>query len=164
MQFVRLEGGLTLGGQVVSDILVYTPGYNLSYTYSVKSGENSGLGFGLGYIHFEDESFIPIFFDFTGFTGKKKRGSFINFQAGYAFGFSELYNSYQYYNYRGGICFGIGLGKKFKFSDSFSALIAVAYHHQFANVTYSYDGIRNIESSLNYEMLRISFGIMLDQK
>jgi len=163
-KFARLEGGLILGGQVVNDVLVYTPGVNLNYTYSIKTGNNSCFGIGAGFSNFKDESFIPVYFDFLGLTGKNRNNSYVNFQAGYAFGSSELYKVFQEYEFKGGICFGIGLGRRFKLNDKFSAVIDLSYRHQFASVRYSLNGTREVENNLNYDMLFMNFGIMLHQQ
>jgi len=159
----RLEGGLVLGGQIINDGLIYLSGSNLMYTNSIKTSGNSFLGLGAGFYNFRNETFIPFVFDFFGFTGKSKNKPFLNFQAGYSLGFSDLYKNYSDYNFKGGLCFSAGLGKCFAISNRFSALISISYRHQFAHVRYTYSGVSEIESDLNYDMLLFTFGIMICQ-
>jgi len=159
----RLEAGFIMGAQVLNDNLIYSPGGSFQYSYCLKSGEKAGFGLGAGVQFFGEEAFVPFFFDFVGLFRKSQNTSFLTFQAGYALGWSSKYKNYQDYSFGGGIHIGAGLGRKFSFNDSFSFYAQLAYKHQFASLDYSANGTDYYEK-LNYDLLVISIGIMLEQK
>ncbi len=159
----RLEGGFIMGGQVFNDNLIYNPGANFQYSYSLKSGEKAGFGLGAGLLYFDEEAFIPFYFDFIGLFNKNQNTLFLTFQAGYSFGWSARYKNFEDYSFDGGIYFSAGLGRKFKFSERFSPYISLAYKHQFASLTYEANSIDNYYEKLNYDMVVLSIGIMLEQ-
>ncbi len=160
----RLEGGFILGGQVFNDNLIYNPGASFQYSYCLKSGEKAGFGLGAGVLFFEEEAFIPFYADFVGLINKNQNTKFLTFQAGYAFGWSSRYKSFQDYSFKGGIYFSAGLGRKFRFSEKFSPYISIAYKHQFASLTYKASANEEYNEDLNFDMIVLSIGIMLEQK
>jgi hypothetical protein len=159
----RLEAGFIMGALVLNDNLMYNPGGSFQYSYCLKSGDKAGFGLGAGVQFFEEETFVPFYFDFIGLFRKNPNTSFLTFQAGYALGWSSKYDNYQDYTFKGGIHIGAGLGHKFRFNDSFSFYAQLEYKHQFASLNYAANGTDYYEK-LNYDMLIISIGIMLEQK
>jgi hypothetical protein len=159
----RLEGGLILAGQVSNDNLIYNPGGNFQYSYCIKSGGNAGFGLGAGVQFFDEEAFIPFYIDFIELFNKSKNSPFLTFQGGYALGWSNLYKNIQRYSYNGGFCFSCGIGRKFRFNDTFSSYISFSYKHQFATLSYQTNAVESYREILNYDMLTLSIGIMLEQ-
>jgi hypothetical protein len=159
----RLEGGLIIGGQILNDNLIYNPGGSFQYSYCIKSGNNVGFGLGAGIQFFEEEAFIPFYFDFIGMLNKHQNAPFLEFQAGYAMAWSNKYKNVRDYAFTGGIYFSTGIGRKFKFNDTFSSYISLSYKHQFASLTYTAFTINEYYEKLNYDMLVLSIGIMLEQ-
>lgn len=160
----RLEGGFIMGGQIFNDNMIYNPGGSFQYSYCIKSGDKAGFGLGAGVQFFEEEAFIPFYLDFVGLLSKSQNSPFLTFQTGYAFGWSDKYKNIQNYTFNGGIYFSAGIGRRFKFNDTFSSYISLSYKHQFASLIYNASAIEDYYEKLNYDMIVISIGIMLEQK
>jgi hypothetical protein len=152
-----------MGGQIFNDNLIYNPGGSFQYSYSLKSGSRSAFGLGVGVQFFEDEAFIPFYFDFLGFLSKSQNSPFLTFQTGYSAAWSNKYKNIRDYYFKGGIYYSAGFGRKFNFNDAFSSYIAISYKHQFASLTYSASAVDDYYEKLNYDMIVISIGIMLEQ-
>ena len=75
-----------------------------------------------------------------------------------------MYAIRSYYDdFDGGVYFGVGVGNRFEVNDRFTCFLQASYRHQFAQVTYQAYSLPAIRQELNYDMLVISFGIMLEQ-
>lgn len=161
-KYLRIEGSYILGGQVINDNLIYNPGGSINASICLRSGNKTGFGIGGGYTLLNDDSFVPLYFEFTGYMNKKKNCMFMVFQAGYAFGMSNRYKNYTEYSFNGGICFGIGTGYRFRINENLDTYLSITYKHHFASVNYRSVSDLEYKQNLNYELLAISFGFMID--
>jgi hypothetical protein len=134
----------------------------VQYSSCLKINEHLGVGLGAGFQLFKDESFIPFFAEILLFPDKKHPGYF-NFQAGYALGWSFHYSDYPDHHFRGGLHLCAGIGHKFRINDKFSFYLAGSYKNQFATLEYTTSEGDKKEDRLNYNMLIISLGVMLEQ-
>lgn len=156
----RLDVSYGFGGQIYNDNFIYNPGYSLHMINSIPLHKDFELGFGVGYTAFENENFIPIYLEALGYKKKKKNAPFVNFQLGYSIGWDTQTNSMENYEMNGGIYFSAGLGRRIELSNHYSVLFQWSLCHQFASINYSIFGEGNYKETVNYDMLKITFGII----
>lgn len=161
---VRIEGGYIFGNQIFSSDPLSSPGGLASYTYGFKTSKRIGLGIGCALNLFEKETFIPIYIDMITFLKEKKNTTFFDFKAGYALCWSNNFQNYEVHSYKGGMNLGLGVGRRFKLNERFCFTLTAYYNHQFASVSYSTDTAENITEQLNYDLLTLCVGFMLEQK
>lgn len=159
----RLEGGVVMAMKIENENQDYIPGGSLQYSYCLKLGHHLGLGIGAGVNLFMKEGFVPFYFDCIGLINQKRNSPFINVKAGYAFGWSNKYNNLENPEFSGGYCFGIGIGKKFHIRDKFATYISISYNHQLAELSYTTNNTQTYHENLNYPMLKLDIGLMLEQ-
>jgi hypothetical protein len=156
-----LEGGLTLGGQITSEVFVYKSGISLAYAAEVQFSSRVYYGAGLGLDKFREETFYPVFASFRGMLRKKDNTPFLAAQFGYAFASNRNYGRLEGYDFDGGVVFSPGLGYRFSAGDKFSGLMGVYYKHQFAQTEYrTYDGFR-FRIPVSYNLISFRVGILL---
>jgi hypothetical protein len=160
----RLESGFVLGGAVSIHNFTLHPGCNFQYSYCLKTGEKFGAGAGGGIQFFHQQGFIPFYFDIVSFLSSNKNSAFIACQAGYAFGWSKEFKDRQEAMFKGGLYLGAGVGYKFNFYESFSGYISLSYRHQMASVSYIAESNEEQTDRLNYGMLGLNIGVMLEQR
>jgi hypothetical protein len=156
----RLDLSYGFGGQIYNDNFIYNPGYSIHIINSIPLHKDFELGLGVGYTVFENENFIPIYLEALGFKKKKKNAPFVNFQLGYSIGWDTQTNTLENYEMNGGIYFSAGLGRRIELSNHYSVLFQWSLCHQFASINYTIFGEGKYKETVNYDMLKITFGII----
>ena len=165
-KYHRLDASYIFGGQVYNDNFIYVPGYGFSISNGVLINKNISIGLGIGGQFYEDEKFLPIYLDLTAYRKakkSKKHASFINTQIGYSIGWNAALSKLETYDFNGGAFINAGAGRKTKINDELSLLFQVSYRHQFAELSYKVSGIKDYSESLNYDMLVLTVGLLLEK-
>jgi hypothetical protein len=160
----RLETGFLYGGQTGHKINRWTPGGNFQYSYCIKTNRNIGAGLGGGIQLFDQEGFIPFYLDVLGFLNRGKNAPFISGQGGYAFGWSKEFKEFLDVSFNPGFFIGAGIGLKISIVDAFAGYVSLAYRQQMASVSYLTESNNRISRKLNYGILGLNVGIMLEQQ
>jgi len=159
----RLESGFVLGSRMVKSEDTFFPGGSLQYSYCLKSNRYLGFGLGAGVHLFKEAGFIPFYLDLIGMINKSRNSPFVNFQTGYAFGWSKEFDSFQEPEFTGGYLIGLGFGKKIHIRDRFASYLSLSYRYQLATLRYNSEDMEDHSIILNYNMLVLSIGLMLEQ-
>ena len=160
----RLEAGFVTNYSSYITGNKFNPGGSVHYSYCLKPNSYFGLGVGAGVHLFSDEGFIPFYFEGIFMLSKKRNAAYIDFQAGYAFGWSNKYVDYQYSEFNGGYFLGTGIGKKIKINGNFSSYISLSYRNQFASLRYNDSNEEEHFDTFNYHMIVLNLGVILEQK
>lgn len=165
-KFHKFNTSYIIGSQVYNDNFTYNPGYGFSVSNGVLLNKNVSLGIGLGAQLFEEEKFLPIYFDLTAYKKSKKNkkhSSFINTQLGYSIAWNIALSKMESYDFDGGIFINAGVGRKTKINNELSVLFQVSYRHQFAELSYEVSGVRDYSETLNYDMLVLTVSLLLEK-
>ncbi len=157
-----ISTGLEVGGQIDTRDFVYKSGFNVQYSVEKAISNRLSYGLGTGYTQWQEESFVPVFALFRGLLSKKTGATFISARLGYAFGWNNNIDYFLGYDYRGGLMFSPGVGKKFVIDDKYAIMFSMNYKHQFATIEYNTLDNNSYEEQLNYDLLvfKLSFGII----
>lgn len=150
------------GAQLYNDNFLYNPGYSMDLTIGKAVDNNLGLGMGLAYTDFSDKVFIPIYFEVLGKKNNKINTPFIKFQGGYSYGLDRSTNNMVNYDFNGGFYFSAGFGRMIMVKDKYEILFHCSYSHQFAEIQYQVFGETDYSETLNYDMIKISIGILFE--
>ena len=94
-------------------------------------------------------------------TKKKDEGPYLSFQMGYSFAWDKDFNSYENYNYRGGLLFSTGIGRMFEIKDKYKILINISLKHQFVRIDYKSFDSSDYTENINYDMISLKIGLLL---
>ncbi len=163
--YQTLNASYAFGGQIYNDNFIYNPGASFQASFGFKTGKDLLLGVGTGYMFFEDEHFIPIYFEAIGFKKKKKRNSpYIRMQIGYSLGWNDSFPSDINYEYNGGAFIDVGIGRTIPINKKYAVLFQCSYRHQFASMEYDTYSTDSYSQNLNYDMVVFSLGFMANNK
>jgi len=155
LPFLRfsLGGGYQVGGQFFSESFTYNPAFCAEIVAYRPLSEtvNLGLGAGASFLLL-DERFIPLFVSFLGFTKPQQTCTYILINAGYSSGWRRDYSELSEYEFKGGMMFKSGIGKRFMIGTR-SVLVGVALQHQWAHGTFENNFGLAYEENLNYDWL-----------
>lgn len=160
----RLEAGFVTSYSSYIKGNKFNPGGGVHYSYCLKPSSFFGLGIGAGVHLFSDEGFIPFYFDGICMLSKKRKASFIDMKAGYAFGWSNKYVDYENSEFTGGLFLGTGIGKKIRLNGNFSSYLSLSYRNQFASLRYQDDAGAEQFDRFNYHIIVLNLGVILEQK
>ena len=160
--YQRLDLSYILGMQVYNDNFLYNPGLSVQITHGIKVSKDVGIGLGTGYMKLTKERFIPIYLEAFGQKKNKHNAPFVKFQAGYSIGWNSSTNSNSNYEMKGGVYFNAGIGRKIEINNNYALLFSGSYCHQFAKMEYEIFESRTYTEPLNYDMLWISVGLLLN--
>lgn len=150
------------GGQVYNDNFIYNPGFAVSYSIGKQVHEDVAVGLGGGYLSLSKERFVPLFIEVYGNKKSKENAPFIRFQAGYSLGWNDEVGMNQNYELEGGAYINLGMGRRIVMNDKLTMLFHWSYCHQFAEMEYNIFNGADYSEVLNYDMLQISLGIILN--
>lgn len=159
-EYQRLDVSYIFGGQVYNNSMIYNPGFSFQGAYGRMINESVGLGIGTGYMHFEHENFIPLFVEVMGYKKNKPSTPLIKMQVGYSFAWYAGNMEIQGYDFKGGVYFDAGLGRKISINTNYSVLFHLSYRHQFAHMKYEIFGGQDYKEAMNYDMLVITLGLI----
>lgn len=157
----HLAAGYSFGGQIVDESLLFESGISFEFITNYKASSRICYGLGLGYERYDTETFLPLFLSFTGMTKKKDEGPYLSFQMGYSFAWDKDFNSYENYNYRGGLLFSTGIGRMFEIKDKYKILINISLKHQFVRIDYQSFDSGDYTENINYDMISLKIGLLL---
>ncbi len=159
----RIDVSYVFAGQIYNDSFIYKPGFSINVTESIMLVDDLGVGIGMGYLSLNHDKFMPIYFEAIGYKRKKGNTSLIKIQAGYSLGWSNAENSLSTYSFKGGAYVNAGFGRNIQINESYSVLFHLSYCHQFAKVKYHIFNGDEYSGTLNYDMLIISFGLIINK-
>ncbi len=163
--YQTINASYAFGGQIYNDNFIYNPGASFQASFGFKISKDLQVGIGTGYMSFEDENFIPIYFEVLGYKKKKKRNSpYIRMQMGYSLGWNDSFPSDINYEYNGGAFIDVGIGQKIPFNKKYAVLFQCSYRHQFASMEYDTYGTESYTQNLNYDMIVFTLGFMANNK
>lgn len=151
-----------IGGQISNENFVYQSGLSAQYLANLRLSKRVSYGFGFGYERLiGEETFLPIFLEFKGFTSKKKHPNFLSMQLGYAFAQHPGEEAFVNYRFQGGLFFSPGIGRQFKLGKEIAFALSLHYKHQFARLSYENFGTR-YEETLNFDFLVLRLAMSLN--
>ena len=157
----QLTAGYAFGGQIVDKSILFESGVSFELITNLRVSPKIYYGLGLGYERYDSETFLPLFLSFTGMTKKKDEGTYLSFQTGYSFAWDNDFNSYDNYNYRGGLLFSAGIGRMFEIKDKYKLLANISLKHQFVRIDYKPIDSSGYTETINYDMIIIKIGLLL---
>ena len=157
----QLAAGYAVGGQIVDKSILFESGVSFELITNLRVSPKIYYGLGLGYERYDSETFLPLFLSFTGMTKKKDEGTYLSFQTGYSFAWDNDFNSYDNYNYRGGLLFSAGIGRMFEMKDKYKLLVNISLKHQFVRIDYKPLDSSSYTETINYDMIIIKIGLLL---
>ena len=80
---------------------------------------------------------------------------------GYSIAWDKDFESYDNYDYRGGLLFGMGIGRMFEIKDKYKILLGISLNHQFVRIDYNTFDSTYYTENINYDLLALQIGIML---
>lgn len=156
--YYRLDASYIFGGQVYNDNFTYNPAIGGQFSIGRLLNKHVALGTGVGLQYFDDERFVPIFLEATGFKKSKSNSGYIKMQVGYSYAFANSSAYMDDYELNGGAFFDAGIGKKFELKNDYHLHFQVSYRHQFAELEYDIFNDKDFTTALNYDMLVLSLG------
>lgn len=157
----HLAAGFSFGGQIIGETFLFESGISFELITNYRASSRIYYGLGLGYERYDSETFMPLFLSFTGMTKKKDEGPYLSFQTGYSFAWDKDFNSYENYNYRGGLLFSTGIGRMFEIKDKYKILINISLKHQFVRIDYKSFDSSDYTENINYDMISFKIGLLL---
>ena len=157
----QLAAGYAFGGQIVDKSILFESGISFELITNLRVAPRIYYGLGLGYERYDSETFLPLFLSFTGMTKKKDEGTYLSLQMGYSFAWDNDFNSYDNYNYRGGLLFSAGIGRMFEIKDKYKLLANISLKHQFVRIDYKPIDSSGYTETINYDMIIIKIGLLL---
>lgn len=151
-----------VGAQLYNDNFLYNPGFMIQAAAGKQINKDLSAGVGFGYMPLEGEQFAPVFAEITGYRKKKQRTSFIRYQMGYAVGWSHAHSQSELYDLNGGPFLNFGTGRQIAVNDKYSMFFQLSFCHQFAELSYTLFGNQEFTDRLNYDMLHLSLGFILE--
>ncbi len=162
--YTRADLSFIFGGQIHNDNFLYNPGFSFQAVYGIMVNELLGIGAGAGYQVFRNEKFIPVFLEVSGYRKPGKNSSFLKTQAGYSVGWYTGTTGMEGYDYRGGLFFDAGFGRKFPLGRKSDVMFHCSYRHQCARVDYNSPSSREYDQKLHYDMIVIHLGLNFRNK
>lgn len=157
--YYRLDGAYVFGGQVYNDQFTYDPGISVQAIVGKMLSDHVGAGMGIGYQHFKDEGFAPLFLEALGIKKNKPTSPFVKMHLGYAPAINHEPLSMKGYSKKGGMYFDAGVGRRFLINQNLSVIFHVSYRHQFGEIEYTSTTGSIYSDDINYDMLVISVGV-----
>lgn len=154
----EFEGGVVGGGAVSDGSFIYKSGASVRFGVNIKASKKVYYGISTGVEFFEDETFVPVSLNFTGFTKGKENSPYMSFKFGYATATNAKLYSYVNYDYRGGLFFSPGLGYKIAVKEKYGVMMGVSYKHQFANVRYKTADNKMYREQNNFHLMAFNLG------
>lgn len=84
-----------------------------------------------------NEKFIPLFAEVIGYKKPGKNASFIKMQAGYSVGWYTGNMYKEGYDYKGGLIFDAGIGRKLPVGNRSSLMFHCSYRHRYAKIDFT---------------------------
>ncbi len=162
--YKRADLSFIFGGQIHNDNFLYNPGFSFQAVYGIMVNELLGIGAGAGHQVFRNEKFIPLFLEVSGYRKPGKNSSFLKTQAGYSVGWYTGTTGMEGYDYRGGLFFDAGFGRKFPLGRKSDVLFHCSYRHQCARVDYSSPSLQEYDQKLHYDMIVFHLGFNFRNK
>lgn len=140
-----------------------TPGYGFSFLAGYRLNRFVGLGVGVGYDKYIDdtsEELIPVFAEFSGYALAKNTSLSYSLALGYSFAQADPDN--RVINAEGGLLIYPSIGLRFG-RGPVKYTIDLGYKFQDATFTYldPWNGSTRYEQDLKYKRLTLRFGIMI---
>ena len=140
-----------------------TPGYGFSFLAGYRLNRFVGMGIGVGYDKYIDdtsEELIPVFAEFSGYAIPNNTSLSYSLAVGYSFAQSDPEN--RLINAEGGMLIYPSIGVRFG-SGPVKYTIDLGYKFQDATFTYldPWNGSTRSEQDLKYKRLTLRFGIMI---
>lgn len=157
----QLTSGYAIGGQIVNESFLFESGISFELITHIRVTSRIYYGVGLGYERYDSETFLPLFLSFTGMTKKKDEGYYLSFQTGYSFAWDNAFNSYDNYNYMGGLLFNAGIGRMFEIKNKYRFLVNISLKHQFVRIDYQPLNSSSYTEIINYDMIIFKIGLLL---
>jgi hypothetical protein len=158
--YIRLDVAYIFGAQIYNDNFLYNPGFNVYGIYGTSVNERVNVGLGTGVQLFQNETFIPVFIDLTGFIDKKKNTRLLSLQCGYSFAWSNALRNLRNSRLNGGIYLNAGFARKFFIDENFSIIPSISYRHQFAQIEYEVFNLEQYCEKINYDMLVVGISFL----
>ena len=160
--YTRADLAFIFGGQIQNDNFLYNPGFTFQASCGIMVNEYFGLGAGAGHQVFRNEKFIPLFVEAIGYKKPGENASFIKMQAGFSPGWYTGNTHTEGYDYRGGLFFDAGFGRKLPVGTRSSVVFHCSYRHQCAKISFTSSGSHEYDQRINYDMivLLLSFQLM----
>lgn len=155
----RMQGLIGNSGQRFSQ----TPGYGFSFLAGYRSTRLLGVGIGIGYDKFVDnsgEEVIPVFAEFSGYFQPVNTSLYYSLGIGYSFARENRDSGI--IDGSGGLLVYPALGVRFG-NGKMKYTMDVGYKFQKATFTYNnpWDGRTTHEQRLTYKRLTLRFGILI---
>lgn len=148
-----------VGGLINSENFVFKNGLGAHAIADFEFHERVFAGLGVGYEQFDNDQWVPIFFDLKAFIKKNKRSAYFTGQLGYTLMWNDDYARYNSYTYTGGIMFSPGIGYKLPLEKAGTLLFNVSYRQQYASVEYEAAG-ENYTDRLSIVLLAFKIGYL----
>ena len=161
--FQRLDVSYAFGVQIKNENFIYNPGIGFQMVYGLQPKKDIGIGIGTGYQSFNQEQFIPVFFEIYGYTQKKKNTPVIKTQLGYSLGWYDGNVDADEYSFKGGFFMDAGVAMKYYMDSKYALQFELSYRHQFASMDYVIYNIGDYSEELNYDMILITISIHRDR-
>jgi len=162
--YLRADLAFIFGGQIHNDNFLYNPGFVFQGSYGTMVNEYFGLGAGAGHQVFRNEKFIPLFVEAIGYKKPGRNAAFLKMQTGYSIGWYNGNTDTEGYDYKGGIFFDAGFGRKLPAGLRSSVMFHCSYRHQCAKINYTSPGSNEYDQRLNYDMILLSLSFQFMNK
>lgn len=160
----RLSTGY-IGGSMANSIQSQDfHGLSMQHIFSFKPDYRKSFGLGTGMHFMEEETYLPVYLDFTYQLGNAQYWPYMDFQAGYALAWKKERALSAGESYQGGPTLGLGLGKGILNGELYNIFLQVNYKYQASKAKLQDSANQLINENRHNHFFEISLGLLIDRK